>query len=629
MHKETIDSMVTASAALDEWRPVLEAVLEAGELLKADFNRVGGPEGTLHHAKCDVLAEELLRNRLLDFRPDYAYLGEETGASPCAPGEAHCWVVDPNDGTSAFMRGFRGAAVSVALLRNGVPVLGVVHACNWPNDEGSLVAWAEGGPVVRDGRAVQQGCSDSVSEQVVLVSQSADRNPEANLACVHPRRYQSMASIAWRLALVAAGEAVAGVSLAAPTSWDLAAGHALLLGAGLELFDDNGRAIRYTNDGRLVHPSTTLVIGGRPGVCRELLQRDWDTVMGRNRRLPVRWGLSWPQSGQTPRDPDRLARAQGCLLGQLCGDAFGSQAEFMSPEMIRSHYPHGLTEMHDSPVWKTLAGQPTDDSEMALALARMLLAKGGYESASALAAYRWWADSRPFDMGHTVSQGLRDQPVLASQANGALMRIAPLANWGAAGDEATLEAHARDDAALTHPHPVCQDVNTLFVRAIATAIRAPISPEALYECIREWAEEPSIADDVRACVTLAANEPPDMLEHTGWVLVAFGNALWHLASGNSLEQALIETVACGGDTDTNAAIAGALLGAVYGVDAIPVQWRRMVLSCRPLQGIPNVARPRPVDLWPVDALILAERLLVEGERQQESPHSPSPMPLRR
>lgn len=68
----------------------------------------------------------------------------------------------------------------------------------------------------------------------------------------------------------------------------------------------------------------------------------------------------------------------------------------------------------------------------------------------------------------------------------------------------------------------------------------------------------------------------------------------------------------GGDTDTNAAIAGALLGAVHGREAVPAQWRQMVLSCHPAEGAPAVRRPRPRAFWPVDALTLAERLLVLG-----------------
>jgi len=64
----------------------------------------------------------------------------------------------------------------------------------------------------------------------------------------------------------------------------------------------------------------------------------------------------------------------------------------------------------------------------------------------------------------------------------------------------------------------------------------------------------------------------------------------------------------GGDTDTNAAICGALLGAVHGVEAIPSQWQEKVLNCRP-QRRPGVVHPRPEVFWPTDALELAKRLM--------------------
>ena len=95
----------------------------------------------------------------------------------------------------------------------------------------------------------------------------------------------------------------------------------------------------------------------------------------------------------------------------------------------------------------------------------------------------------------------------------------------------------------------------------------------------------------------------------GWLLIAWRNALWQLLHASSLEEGVVDTVMRGGDTDTNAAICGALLGVVYGLDAIPHQWTYRVLNCRPVAGQSWIRRLRPKHYWPVDALELAEDLL--------------------
>ena len=108
----------------------------------------------------------------------------------------------------------------------------------------------------------------------------------------------------------------------------------------------------------------------------------------------------------------------------------------------------------------------------------------------------------------------------------------------------------------------------------------------------------------------AATAPPaDFMHLQGWVLTAFRNALWQLLHAENLEEAVVDTVQRGGDTDTNAAICGALLGAVHGREAVPKRWVDRLLSCRPQEGEPKVLQPRPECYWPVDALELAEHLI--------------------
>ena len=309
-------------------------------------------------------------------------------------------------------------------------------------------------------------------------------------------------------------------------------------------------------------------------------------------------------------DPAVVSRAQGCLLGQFAGDALGSMVEFHTPEDILRNYPDRIRELADGGRWGTIAGQPTDDSEMALMLARTLAEQGRYDAEEAGKAYRFWLDSHPFDCGDTVYVGLCGRPNSDSQANGAMMRISPLGIFGANYDMQQVAAWAQQDAALTHPHPVCLHANALFAMAIARAISTGIGSQDLFQQIETWAGEMKVEDALLQSVIGASTAPPsDYIHQQGWVLTAFRNALWQLLHASNLEDGVTDTVMRGGDTDTNAAIAGALLGAVHGRDAIPAQWVEKLLRCRPEAGQPHVRHPRPKCFWPVDALELAERLI--------------------
>jgi ADP-ribosylglycohydrolase len=315
------------------------------------------------------------------------------------------------------------------------------------------------------------------------------------------------------------------------------------------------------------------------------------------------------QTGTSPA-PSLLSRARGCLLGQLTGDSLGSLVEFESSDQIRRKYPRGLRELADGGTWDTIAGQPTDDSEMALTLARMLAESKRYDQDEARKRYTVWLDSDPFDVGGTVSAALRGTMKPESQANGALMRISPLGIFGSRYSLAVVAEWARLDAAITHPHRICLQVNVLFAMAIAQAVRTQTDGESLYRSVVEWAVGLRIEQKLLDTISKAMKSPsPDYMADKGWVLIAFQNALWQLLHAPSFEEGVVDTVMRGGDTDTNAAICGALLGAVYGLEAIPVQWVMSVLNCRPNEGAPDVRRPRPQAYWPVDALDLAERLI--------------------
>jgi len=247
---------------------------------------------------------------------------------------------------------------------------------------------------------------------------------------------------------------------------------------------------------------------------------------------------------------------------------------------------------------------------MALMLARTLVERKTYDAEAALEAYKYWFSSHPFDYGGTTASALGGHKNYESQANGALMRISPLGIFGARHPLKTVAGWAMQDADLTHPHKVCRDANALFAMAIAFAVKTGPDPRSLYQAVSGWASELGVEPSLMETVLSAASEPPaDYVTKRGWVLIAFQNALWQLLSAPNLEEGVVDTVMRGGDTDTNAAICGALLGAVYGLKAIPAQWQDSILKCRPEKGNPRVRRPRPECFWPVDGLELAKALV--------------------
>jgi len=595
---------------LIDLQPALEqaalAAREAGALLRADFHRRGGPRGYGDKADADVEAEGLIRARVQRAFPSWGYLGEETGAAAGGPGEP-VWVVDPNDGTRDYLLGRRGSAVSIAVVWQGRPVLGVVFAFAYPDDAGDLFAWAEGcGPLTRNGHAVAAALPRTLGRgDVVLVSAAGDRDVEGNLRCAEPARFRCVPSIAHRLALLAAGEGSGVTSLFKPCSWDYAAGHALLRASGAVLLDETGREVGYAPDAT---SHSERAYAGLLPVASELSRRPWQTL-GEGRDGGAAGFPERLVRGEVVSDAGLLSRAQGCLLGQVAGDSLGSLVEFESAAAVARRYPDGPRRLEDGGQWQTLAGQPTDDSEMALALARSILAHGRYDVEAVLSAYRDWYRSGPFDIGSTTRAALAGYLVGESQANGSLMRASPLGIYAHAMTPAKAAALARQDSPLTHPHRACGDAVAAFVVAVAHGIRHGDGPRAAYEAALAWAEGAPADPTVLAALRTAAEAPPTCEgESQGWVLVALGNAFHELLHAPSLEAGVVATVRRGGDTDTNAAIAGALLGAVHGRGAIPLQWREMILSCRPHPMCAK--RARPERYWPVDVLELAERLVL-------------------
>jgi ADP-ribosylglycohydrolase len=316
-----------------------------------------------------------------------------------------------------------------------------------------------------------------------------------------------------------------------------------------------------------------------------------------------------------PISHDVLRRARGALLGQAIGDALGTTVEFESAAQIEERFPNGLRDLIGGGPFRLLPGQVTDDTELALALARSLAEKENYDDDAVATAYSQWYRSGPFDIGSTTARAfggrggaeqMRARASQDSQANGSLMRQSPLGVFGWRLDADALAVLSCRDSTLSHPHVACQESCVAFTHAIAFAIRTGAGPAEVYEETTRFMDGRVTASQsgVLKAITDARQDPPEDFYHQmGWVLTALQNAFFRLLHSASPEGVLVETVTEGGDSDTNACIAGALVGAVRGETGIPARWISTLLACK---------SPRPLTYSCHDLRELADKLLRAG-----------------
>jgi len=271
-----------------------------------------------------------------------------------------------------------------------------------------------------------------------------------------------------------------------------------------------------------------------------------------------------------------LDRARGVLLGLAVGDALGGPLEFLSAEDIKTRYDEPVRDYIGGGWLDLQPGHGTDDTALALALARSMVTRAGYVPERALAAYLDWFRSGPPDVGATTRAALEGiesdlSPAEATEAfhrkigrsagNGSLMRIAPI------GIRYLIDHEGREKAALldsklTHYDDHAADACGWLCGVVAVLIRGadPAELAAPSDLDRAWTMSPEAAAE-------AAIGPM-----AGHVDTALGVAAAALRNADSFEDGLIWAVNLGGDTDTNGAVAGALLGARFGASQIPPRW---------------------------------------------------------
>ncbi|KAJ4165672.1 hypothetical protein LMH87_007295 [Akanthomyces muscarius] len=319
----------------------------------------------------------------------------------------------------------------------------------------------------------------------------------------------------------------------------------------------------------------------------------------------------------------RQSRIVGALLGLHAGDSLGATVEFKSHGFIKATYPPGrdgddrLRDITGGGVFQWPAGHATDDTDMTrgvlLAYLDCLAGEHHQEDDVATRAGRYFLKwrggdwpgrkpgTRPVDMGAATEDGLarfaktldpdRAGAGPGRAGNGSLMRCLPTGLFRA-GDAERLVAESVRISRITHDDALCT-VSCAVYNAIVAELVLGSPPTAAVDAgihlCRELERPQPQKDHGKKASVLGAlklgtqlrlrglaqfGPPPAAMpgDCGGYVLESLSVAVAALLDPRCLEDVLVDVVRIGKDTDTNAAIAGGLLGARDGEDAIPRRW---------------------------------------------------------
>ncbi len=222
-----------------------DAAREAGALMMRLRGRVavrGKPDGS-PVTDADLAVDALLHERLTGARPDYGWLSEETADDPARLSKRRVFVVDPIDGTTAFIRGKPWFCTSLAVVEDGRPVAAAVFAPEL--DELHLAGL--GGGATLNGAPVRASQAHDLATARVTGDPDTLRPPRWPPFAVERRN-----AIAWRLAATGAGVFDAAIAPTPKCEWDVAAGALLAQEAGAAVTDACGAPLLFNTPGARV-----------------------------------------------------------------------------------------------------------------------------------------------------------------------------------------------------------------------------------------------------------------------------------------------------------------------------------------------------------------------------------------
>lgn len=287
------------------------------------------------------------------------------------------------------------------------------------------------------------------------------------------------------------------------------------------------------------------------------------------------------------------------MLGLVAGNQLGVPTEYLgTPEAIRKAFPNGLRDLAAPP-----KNSPyDDDAAMTLLLGESLLASNGFDAADVGARWVKWMKMDGRGIGATTKRALTlidrgKEPFEAgrlanqenpgrSAGNGSVMRCLPVALRYHDEIERLIRVSTQQ-AAITHADERC----TWGAAAVNLAVRELLHGNIYFidEVLHRIGDRAprALRDAIHRVPRERENDlPVTMAGEAGYVVHCVEIAFWFVTHDWTLEDALLYLAQAGGDTDTNAAVAGALLGARYGEAGLPPRWVDQITGA---QGIAQLA----------------------------------------
>jgi myo-inositol-1(or 4)-monophosphatase len=221
---------------------------EAGAIIRQFYERgvdVGYKDAERDNpvTEADTQADACIKRIVREAFPEDGWLSEETRDSHERLSRRRCWIVDPLDGTKEFVQHIPELCVCIALVEDGSPIVGI--SFNPITDE--MFSGARGRGLTLNGAPSHTSSTADLRQARILASRSEDKRGEWDPFKPH-MRVELTGSVAFKLALIAAGRADGTFSLTPKHEWDVCAGAALIEAGGGRITDCYGEPLRFNRE---------------------------------------------------------------------------------------------------------------------------------------------------------------------------------------------------------------------------------------------------------------------------------------------------------------------------------------------------------------------------------------------